>query len=225
MKFSYQKSITSDNKGFSLVEVVIATAIVSLVFLSIGILLNMSFKIFSVSKEDGVKNQLQFSLMQAIYNEKGMKINCEKNSNLRRCFDKGSSSCLATETFQPLDIYDLNGERLSGTPTDPVYWDVDGARCGVKSINCNIRVETTFRVQGYPEELPGCVGDCRSYNPTLTAPSNHLHELLIVKYSILKDTNIPMSSNAWTPSLPERYGTIIVGLDETYNKYVGCPNP
>ncbi len=192
----------------------------SLILFSLGSLIDSTYKVVTGLNEHGLKNDLQFQLITSLNDEKAMKHNCEKNSDLKTCFDKGSPLCQAVADFKPLNVYNRVGERLAGTVADPVYLDKEGALCTGAPASCSFVITTAYRTQGHPEPLPGCKGDCRSYKPLEIAPANKLHELLIIKYVVARN---PSYTGVFKASLADRQGSIIIGLDHKYNQFTGCP--
>lgn len=216
--------VPSLEQGFSLIELMVATSLIGFIFSAFGVLMGLSQNVMAELKEHDLKNDIQYRIISSLYSEQAMRLMCLRNTNLRRCFLRGAAGCISSLDMESFSVFSAAGDRISGSLTNPVYYDANGAVCGAPSSTCVYVAETAFRTQGQPERLLNCSGDCRSYSPTPVAPVDHLHELLIVSYSIRRIEG-PSANVSWTPKLPDREGSVIIGLHETYSKYSGCPNP
>lgn len=202
----------SDNSGLSLVEIMISCLVGSLIVFLMSSLFDLMANFSKQINAQIVRDDVQRMIIMAIKSPRALAHTCSQNAAFANCFVQGGTSC-ASESVQPLNLYDTSGLRISGTAADPVYLSEGGASCNPTANNCAFRMETSFRPQGFPQD---CGSTCDDLLPRDQPRSGRLHELMTVQYSIFAIQQTGKGVN-----LSDSEGSVTFALDRLYLS--GCP--
>ena len=194
----------------------------STMLLALSMVIKLNYKVNSELHGKLMINQLHFELLSALNDRRSMYYMCNQIAQLRRCFDKGATSCPSDGEFIDSPIIGPSGQRLSGTSADPVFRSKNGDICD-PSENCPLRVISNFYVQGRPRSIPFSTCPswmCRLFEPSEYPPAtDELHELLVFTFTVSE------SSHSDSDSDPQvlTSGSFFIELNDRYGGYSGCP--
>jgi prepilin-type N-terminal cleavage/methylation domain-containing protein len=194
--------------GFTLIEIVVALGIASIVFLAAGLLLNTFNQNSTYVQAMQTRNSLLSSIkslgstLSVIQNS----ANAPENAVLKQCLS--GAGCVASAIPTPVSIYQTSIEVTNGTPISPRFYSVNGLPCPPSltfgNPECPLQVTT------------GYVFQCPANPPLQMLPPLNCSgppDFLQISYSVSQATDstgklIPLGENKG--SLAAFTGVIIV---------------
>lgn len=141
--------MTQSTSGQSLISVLIAAGIVGLIALAIAQLASTQQKSILqarlISSRDNIRNQLDRAASDFRLLKTSANVFLE-NTALKNCIEGGDCQVGIAQPFQLVDPADSSStpSQLSGTPSAPQRYSIDGSRCETANDQCPIVVFTTF---------------------------------------------------------------------------------
>lgn len=153
-----------EQKGMTLIQLLVATGIASFLILAMGSLLLAMTRHQESLKLAAVRDDLHSHIREVLFDEESIEYTRTQEINLlfAQCFNaKHFVGDCTGQSIHPLWLYSAQGNLVAGPPSDPVYYDANGGRCASASPRCFIQVTTTIRPQALPnfgdhflEEIP-----------------------------------------------------------------------
>jgi prepilin-type N-terminal cleavage/methylation domain-containing protein len=183
------KNLTSQTAGFSLTEMIIATAVLSItglaVFTLISIVNTRSTYLLALETRDS----LQTEIMRTLEDEKAIQQTRAKDSIFNGCFKyaRPAAGCPG-QTDLGISLYNASGDKVAGPPNAPALYTLAGIPCrpNTPNANCLVQVTATVRAQGVPQWNNN---QLRQYGDW------SLHELVEVRYVVKIADNKLIPSN------------------------------